>query len=104
MTPVLKIYSENYKYEPIVLNGAVKQLYTIGRLELNDIPISDKMLSRIHCTLSYSEKGWTVTDGNETGQESTNGTWIFAYDEMEISDGMQFKSNSCNFTCYYRNK
>ena len=38
-------------------------------------------------------------DGNEEGNESTNGTWIYALDDIEIKDGMKFKSNSCNFVC-----
>ena len=62
------------------------------------------MLSRVHCILFYDEeKGWFIKDGNEIGQPSTNGTWVFAYDECEIYDGMIFKSNSNLFSCHLRN-
>ena len=46
------------------------------------------------------EKGWFIRDGNENGKGSTNGTWVFAFDEMEIIDGMLFKANSNLFSCH----
>jgi hypothetical protein len=77
---------------------------TIGRSENSDVILQDKMLSRIHCILFYDEnKGWLIKDGNELNQPSTNGTWVFAYDECEIYDEMIFKSNSNLFSCHLRN-
>lgn len=97
----IKIYSEKTKYDPIILQHDSKQFFKVGRLENNDVYIKDKMLSRVHCMLRHTDKGWLIKDGNELGQKSTNGTWVFAYEEMPIENGMKFKSNSCNFTCYY---
>mmetsp|Transcript_133897 Transcript_133897/g.317443 ORF Transcript_133897/g.317443 Transcript_133897/m.317443 type:complete len:766 (+) Transcript_133897:56-2353(+) len=46
---------------------------TIGRAEASTIQISDPLLgnvSRLHCTLQHTAKGWKVSDN-----KSTNGTW-----------------------------
>ena len=60
------------------------------------------MLSRIHCILTYIDNNWYIRDGNEEGNDSTNGTWLYASDEIEIKEGLIFKSNSCNFLCQYQ--
>ena len=100
----LKAYSGSATYEPIIFQHLLNKEFTIGRNEKDDVVLQDKMLSRVHCILFYDEeKGWFIKDGNEIGQPSTNGTWVFAYDEFEIYDGMIFKSNSNLFSCHLRN-
>jgi DNA-binding NtrC family response regulator len=37
----------------------------------NDLPLDDKKVSRLHCEISRTEKGWLLVD-----LESTNGTWL----------------------------
>ena len=100
----LKAYSGSITYEPIIFKYNLNKEITIGRSENSDVILQDKMLSRIHCILFYDEnKGWLIKDGNELNQPSTNGTWVFAYDECEIYDEMIFKSNSNLFSCHLRN-
>jgi len=99
----LKAYSGNITYEPKIFEYTLNKEYTIGRNEKDDFVLQDKMLSRIHCIIFYDEKGWFIKDGNQIGEPSTNGTWVFAYDEFEIYDEMIFKSNSNLFSCHLRN-
>ena len=61
--------------------------------------IEDKMLSRVHCFVYFDNKNWVIKDGNQSGIQSTNGTWFFAYDDIEIDKEMVFKSNTYNFLC-----
>ena len=48
----LKIYSNEGEYDPLVIQS-VEKVYKIGRSEECDIFIKDKMLSRVHCELSF---------------------------------------------------
>lgn len=79
---------------------------TIGRSSDNTIFIDDDMLSRIHCTIDYSNEKWYIQDGyaknglqEEEIKKSTNGSWIYAYDEIPIVDKMIFKANHNLFIC-----
>ena len=98
----LKIYSNEGQYEPIIIQKEDNKIYKLGRSEKCDVVIKDKMLSRVHCILFYLDNNWYIKDGNEKGNESTNGTWLYALEEIEIKEGMKFKSNSCNFICNYQ--
>ena len=97
----LKIYSNEGEYNPIIIQKN-DTIYKLGRTEKCDVIIRDKMLSRVHCILFYLDNNWYIKDGNENGNESTNGTWLYALEDIEIKDGMKFKSNSCNFICSYQ--
>ena len=96
----LKIYSSEGEYSPILIQNE-DRIFEIGRSEKCDIYIQDKMLSRIHCILFYLDNNWYIKDGNENGNASTNGTWVYANEKTEIKEGMKFKSNSCNFVCRF---
>jgi len=101
----IKIFSLNnqtksYKFQP---NNCP---FTIGRSNENNIYINDDMLSRIHCTIDYGNGKWYIQDGyaknglrEEEIKKSTNGCWIYAYDEIQIEDKMFFKSNHNIFIC-----
>ena len=97
----LKIYSNEIEYEPMII-PANDRIYQIGRSDKCEIYIRDRMLSRIHCIIFYIDNNWYIKDGNENGNESTNGTWLYANEETEIKEGMRFKSNSCNFYCKFQ--
>ena len=97
----LKIYSSEGEYNPMIIQSCGDKIYKLGRTEKCDVVIRDKMLSRVHCILFFLDNNWYIQDGNEEGNESTNGTWIYALDEIEIKPGMKFKSNSCNFICKF---
>lgn len=96
----LKIYNGNRELQPIIL-GRDKQLYTIGRGKSADITINDIMLSRINCFIYYDKGIWNIQDGNQNGEYSTNGTWLYAFEDIEIIDNMTFKSNKFNFCCKF---
>ena len=79
---------------------------TMGRSKENNIYIDDDMLSRIHCTIDYRSEKWYIQDGyaknglkEEEIKKSTNGCWIYAYDETQIVNKMIFKSNHNIFIC-----
>ena len=76
---------------------------TIGRKAENDINIEDNMLSRIHCTIKNKENKWYLIDGsideNENNKKSTNGSWIYAYEDTLIYDKMCFKASHYLFEC-----
>ena len=79
---------------------------TIGRKQENNIYIEDNMLSRIHCTIKNEENKWYLIDGcinNEDGnnsiKKSTNGSWIYAFEDTLISDKMCFKASHYLFEC-----
>ena len=98
----LKIYSNEREYELIIMPSTKDKIYQIGRSDKCDVYIRDRMLSRIHCILFYIDNNWYIKDGNGNGNESTNGTWLYANEETEIHEGMRFKSNSCNFYCKFQ--
>ena len=52
------------------------------------------MLSKTHCSIFYEiNSGWTIVDGDYAQQsESTNGTWLYIADELEIINGMVIKT------------
>ena len=89
----LKIYSNEGEYSPMIMQSKDK-IYKLGRTEKCDVVIRDKMLSRVHCILYYLDNNWYIKDGNDKGNESTNGTWLYALEDMPIYEGMIIKSNN----------
>jgi hypothetical protein len=80
----------------------MKRNITVGRYSLADIQLNDKLLSKIHCVINYSEKeGWTLIDGHEN-KNSTNGTWLYLNEDTEIYEKMIFKSNQTIFQCFLK--
>ena len=70
-----------------------KRNISIGRYELADIQLNDKLLSQIHRMINYKEdEGWKLIDGQQN-KPSTNGTWIYINDQYQIYDKMIFKTN-----------
>ena len=108
------INKENYNYLNVkVFSLKTQKIFTltpdncpvtIGRSSDNSICIDDDMLSRIHCVVCYEKNYniWVIKDGGEKGM-STNGTWIFAFDEIEIKEGMIFKINANLLSCHFGN-
>ena len=78
---------------------------TIGRKPENNIYIDDNMLSRIHCTLFNKEERWFLVDGSINDEDennikkSTNGSWIYAFEDTVIYDKMSFKASHYLFEC-----
>ncbi len=85
----------NFSYFPPMNKNII-----IGRYSLADIHLNDKLISKIHCVVNYTEKdGWTIFDGHED-KPSTNGTWLYLSENVEIYDKMIFKSNQIIFQSF----
>ena len=102
----IRVFSDIPQTEPYFFNpNQFKRIY-IGRDISCNIIIDDSLLSRVHCTIDYSEEeGWIIYDGKIDDDESnnkpsTNGTWLFLIEESEITDGFIFKNNKNAFECH----
>ena len=93
----LKIYSSEKEYNPMIIQSCGDKVYKLGRTEKCDVVIRDKMLSRVHCILFYLDNNWYIQDGNEKGNESTNGTWVFILNPIKITDNFLFKAEHTLF-------
>ena len=102
----VRIFSSNSKIKSLVFTPSDSP-FTIGRKQENAIFIEDNMLSRIHSTIKYKNKKWYIRDGyiinnnnnNEEVKKSTNGTWIYAFEDTIIKDKMTFKASHYLFDC-----
>jgi hypothetical protein len=75
----------------------------MGRANECDIKIDDKLLSKVQChiQLEFSEDGnyhWMLYDGGPQGKASTNGTWLYINEDVQVYDGMVFKANQTIFS------
>ena len=101
----VNIFSGNSKQNNLKFTSSDSP-FTIGRKTDNAINIDDNMLSRIHCTIKYKNKKWYIIDGSineqkgkEENKKSTNGSWIYAYEDCLIRDKMIFKAAHYLFEC-----
>ena len=101
----VKIFSGNIK-KNVLYFSPNDSPFTIGRSIDNAICIEDGMLSRIHCSIIFKNDKWLIKDGtlcnNETeGKKSTNGSWVYAFDDTLIEDKMTFKAAHNLFFCRF---
>ena len=63
------------------------------------LKIEDNLLSKVQSTVFYSPSaGWTLVDGDlQAHKFSTNGTWIYINEDLELNDQMIFKSHQTLF-------
>lgn len=102
----LKVFSGNIRHGSFSFNSD-KKSFVIGRAAECDICIDDGMLSRFHCTFEFREGKWFLKDGKIEGdkdKKSTNGTWIYAYEDILIKQGLIFKANHNLFICSIENE
>ena len=73
-------------------------IINIGRSTNCDITIDDAMLSKIHTSIEYKakDKSFYLYDGN-TKKESTNGTWVFILNPIQIKDNFTYKAQHTLF-------
>ena len=99
----LKIFSNDIKHGILTFDKN-KQNIIIGRSSNCDVIIEDKLLSRFHCTIYFKNDKWFLCDGymeNNINKKSTNGTWLYAFEDINIEQGMIFKSNHNLFICSF---
>ena len=58
----------------------------IGRTEKCQIRFNDTSLSRIQCIIDFIDDKWLIRDGDGNGKSSTNGTWLFAEEEIKLEN------------------
>lgn len=101
----VKLFSGNIRHGILTFLPEKCPLH-IGRSPDCEIFVDDSMVSRVNCTITYEKETWMITDGSiligEGNKKSTNGTWIYAHEEIEITDQMTFKSNHNLFFCSYQ--
>lgn len=68
----------------------------IGRTPNCDIRIEDKLLSKTQAVIFYDGAHWVIRDGFQD-KESTNGSWLYLNEDVEVQSGMVFKSNQSFF-------
>lgn len=68
----------------------------IGRCITCDLRLDDNLLSKVHSTLYHSPSGWYLIDGDQE-KRSTNGTWLYLTEDLEMYSGMIFKCNQSVF-------
>ena len=106
----LQIISKEKNYDPVNFLPT-KSKIKIGRANNCEIVIDDILLSRIHCTIEYKNNiGWILRDGyNNKGnieesmdiKVSTNGTWLYAFEDTPIHEGMILRSDNNIFRCKF---
>ena len=102
----IRVFSDIPQAEPYFFNPKQFKRIYIGRDISCNIIIDDSLLSRVHCTIDYTEdEGWIIYDGKidddiNNNKASTNGTWLFLIEETEIKDGLIFKNNKNAFECH----
>ena len=106
----LKILSRDKIYDPVNF-PPTKSKIKIGRASNCEIIIDDILLSRVHCTIEYKNNiGWIIRDGynNKENMEesmdiksSTNGTWLYAFEDTPIYEGMILRSDNNLFRCKF---
>ena len=102
--------NSNEVKEFIFDNITEKKIHIGRKNHGNEIELNDKLSSKINSVIQYiNEKGWILKDGNEailkSGEikrnNSTNGTWILANENIKIVDKLIFKSNFTVFKCNF---
>ena len=101
----LKIFSGNIRHGNLSFSPR-NSPFTIGRSQDCDVIIDDNLLSRYHCTIEFRNGKWFIIDGyidNNNIKKSTNGTWIYAFEDILIKNGLIYKSNNNLFICSLEN-
>lgn len=69
----------------------------IGRMVDCLVRFEETNLSRYQCMISYADDCWRLEDG-DGHKVSTNGTWLYVDDYIEVTDDMMFKAGQTLFS------
>lgn len=58
----------------------------IGRTEKCQVRFNDTSLSRLQCSIDFIDDRWLIRDGDGSSKGSTNGTWLFAEEEIKLEN------------------
>ena len=100
---LLKLLQENSESFHFTVNNSP---IIIGRSETSNIKLMSVGASRFQCYITFKSKDnlWTIEDGSINGKHSTNGTWIFASEELELQDNSIIKAGDIMFQIGYISK
>jgi len=97
----LKVYGGNCCGEIFYFNSTeyYEKKVRIGRAPSCEVHIEDTLISKVQvCVFFNTQEGWIAVDGDmDTQRASTNGTWLYARDEVEMYNGLVFKANQTLF-------
>ena len=74
---------------------------TIGRSDKCKFYINSNGLSRFQSYIIFDAQTWWIKDGSIDEKKSTNGTWIFAEEEIEILENSIIKAAETIFKFIY---
>lgn len=69
----------------------------IGRTDKCHVRFNDTSLSRIQCTIDFIDDRWMIKDGDGVMKGSTNGTWLFAEEEVKLEHESVIKAGHSLF-------
>ena len=89
---------ENCSLKKFKIEKNKNLMITIGRSQKCDVSIGDMMLSKIQCCIEYNSKEnkFYLHDGN-VEKESTNGTWVYIVNPVQITNDFLFKAEHTLF-------
>lgn len=97
----LKIYGGTCCGEIFYFNSTeyYSKKIRIGRAPSCEVHIDDTLISKVQaCVFFNPQEGWIVVDGDiDTQRNSTNGTWLYGSEEVEMYNGLVFKANQTLF-------
>lgn len=64
----------------------------IGRTEQCQVRFNDTSLSRLQCRIDFIDDKWFIRDGDGDKKASTNGTWLFAEEEIRLESDSVIKA------------
>jgi len=106
----LKIYSGQLKIEPSTFKADDKAVVRLGRSNEAEVSINDNMLSRLHCYIEFDGRSntWILFDGylsedDGNRKPSTNGTWLYMKEDIEVTSHLIFKANHTVFKTHLTN-
>ena len=95
---------KNFDLKEFTIGNNKNTIINIGRGTNCDITIEDAMLSKIHTSIEYKakDKSFYLYDG-DIKKESTNGTWVFILNPIQIKDNFTFKAEHTLFVANLSN-
>ena len=92
------VNGENCSSQKFKIDKSKNVMLTIGRSQKCDVCIEDMMLSKTQSCIEYNvdDDNFYLYDGNSK-KESTNGTWVYIINPVQITNNFLFKAEHTLF-------
>ena len=92
------VNGENCSSQKFKIDKTKNIMITIGRSQKCDVCIDDMMLSKTQSCIEYNveDNNFYLYDGNSK-KESTNGTWVYIINPIQITNNFLFKAEHTLF-------